>query len=86
MTGSKPKVGFSSPLPSGDRLTFAVWSSKKDPTSDVLVIKVVHRAGNNYEDIGKLSVYRTAQGNYSTFCEHQPAKETQEQDEDNASS
>jgi len=79
MSGSQPKARFSSRLPNGDYLTLAVWAGKKDPTAEVLTIQIRHSAGNSWETIGRLALYRTGDGNYSQLPERQPARMTQEQ-------
>ena len=55
MSGSQPKARFSSRLPSGDYLTLAVWTGKKDPTAEVLTIQIRHSAGNSWETTGRLT-------------------------------
>jgi len=79
MSGSQPKARFSSRLPSGDYLTLAVWAGKKDPTAEVLTIQIRQSAGNSWETIGRLALYRTGDGNYSQLPERQPVREPQEQ-------
>jgi hypothetical protein len=65
----KPKARFSTRLPSGDFLSFAVWPGKADPSAEVLTIQVRHFEGDVWETIARLAVYRGSDGNYSLLPE-----------------
>jgi len=74
MPKSQPKARFSTRLASGDFLTLAVWPGKKDPRAEVVTIQIRHSTGDSWETIGRLAVYRTADGAYSLLPERQPPK------------
>ena len=73
MSDAQPQARFSSRLPNGDYLTLAVWAGKKDPTAEVLTISIRDSAGNSWETIGRMALYRTGDGKYSQIPERQPA-------------
>ena len=75
---SQPKARFSNRLASGDFLTLAVWRGRKDPKAEVLTIQIRHSSGGSWETIGRLAVYRTADGAYSLLPERLPLKKTPE--------
>jgi hypothetical protein len=75
MTGAQLKLH----LPSGDYLNLAVFGVKKDPAAEVLAVSIQRHTGTNWEDLGRLSVFRSGEGNYSEIHNTKPPRETQEQ-------
>jgi len=41
---------------------FVVWSAKNDPNAEVIAIDVRQLEGDNWKTVGRLAVYRTADG------------------------
>ena len=76
-SGSQPKVRFSTKMPNGDFLTLAVWPGKRDPSAEVLTIQIRHPSDTGWETIGRLAVYRPADGNYSQLPDRPAAKDSQ---------
>jgi hypothetical protein len=66
---SQPKARFSTRIPNGDYLSFAVWQGKSDPTAEIINIQIRRSTGTNWETVGKLSIYRTLDGRYSQLPE-----------------
>jgi len=73
-SGVQPKARFSTRMQSGDFLSMAVWPGKSDPSAEVLTIQVRHSTGSEWETIGRLAVYRSANGAYSQLPERPPTK------------
>ena len=69
----KFKARFSTKLPSGDYLGVTIWPGKSDPTAEVVTIQVRHQTGEGWETIGRIALYRTADGRYSLLPERPPA-------------
>lgn len=46
-----------------------VWQGKSDPTAEVIVVQIRRRTGDKWETVGRLAVYRTAEGVYSKLPE-----------------
>jgi len=72
---SLPKARFSARLPNGDFLGLTIWPGKTDPTAEVLTVQVRHPSGTGWETLGRLAVYRTADGRYSQLPERAPAQD-----------
>ena len=68
---SRPKVKFFTSLPNGDYLNFAVWQGKTDPSAEVFTIQVSHKEDDSWQNIARLAIYRTADGQYSKLPERQ---------------
>ena len=68
-THSQPKTRMKTRLANGDFLTLTVWPGKSDPTAEVITVQIRHLSGENWETVGKLAAYRTADGNYSQLPE-----------------
>jgi len=66
-------------LPNGDYLTLAVWQGKSDPTAEVITVQIRRLSGDQWETVGRLAAYRTADGSYSQL----PERRQQKQDSDN---
>jgi hypothetical protein len=52
-------------------LGFAVWSTKNDPNAEVIAVDVRHPEGDNWKTLGRLAVYRTADGQYRKLPERE---------------
>ena len=72
----KFKARFSTRLPSGDFLGVTIWPGKSDPTAEVVTIQVRRQTGEGWETIGRIALYRTADGRYSLLPERAPATST----------
>jgi len=66
---AQPKARFSNRMPNGDFLSLSVWAGKSDPAAEVLTVQVRHYSKDQWETIGRLAVYRTAEGLYSQLPE-----------------
>lgn len=75
---SKPKASMRTRLPNGDYLTLAVWQGKSDPTAEVITVQIRHLSGDQWETVGRLAAYRTADGNYSQLPERRPQRQDSE--------
>lgn len=65
----QPKARFSTRLPNGDFLSFAVWPGKSDTSAEVLTVQVRRLKEELWETVGRLAVYRTSDGRYSMLPE-----------------
>jgi hypothetical protein len=63
-TGQKYKARFSTRLPSGDFLGVTVWPGKSDPNAEVVQVQIRHQAGEGWETVGRIAIYRTPDGRY----------------------
>jgi hypothetical protein len=66
---AQPKARFSFRLPSGDFLSLTVWPSKTDPSAEVITVQVRRLAGDLWETVGRMAVYRGSDGRYSKLPE-----------------
>ena len=66
---SQPKASIRTRLPNGDFLTLSVWPGKSDPTAEVITVQIRHLSGDQWETVGRLAAYRTADGSYSQLPE-----------------
>jgi len=73
MERQKFKARFSTRLPSGDFLGVTVWPGKSDPTAEVATVQVRRQTGDAWETVGRIALYRTADGKYSLLPERAPA-------------
>jgi len=64
-TGSQPKVRLKTKLPNGDLLTLTVWPGKSDSTAEIIQVQIRRLSGENWQTVGRIAAYRTADGNYS---------------------
>lgn len=46
-----------------------VWRAKSDPEAEVIAVEIRRREGDDWKTMGRLAVYRTADGNYSQLPE-----------------
>lgn len=69
---SQPKASMRTRLPDGDYLTLAVWQGKSDPTAEVITVQIRRLSGDQWETVGRLAAYRTADGSYSQLPERTP--------------
>src|SRR6266571_7283303 len=69
--GQKYKARYSTKLPNGDFLGVTVWPGKSDPNAEVVTIQVRQQTGENWETVGRIAIYRTADGRYSLLPERQ---------------
>jgi len=76
MEKQKFKARFSTRLPSGDFLGVTVWPGKSDPTAEVVTVQVRRQTGDAWETVGRIALYRTADGKYSLLPERAPVAET----------
>jgi len=72
---SQPKASMRTRLPNGDFLTLSVWPGKSDPTAEVVTVQIRHLSGDQWETIGRLAAYRTANGTYSQLPERRQQKQ-----------
>lgn len=52
-------------------LGFAVWSTKNDPNAEVIAIDVRQLEGDNWKTLGRLAVFRSADGPYRKLPERE---------------
>ena len=64
-TSSQPIDRFYERLNETDYLGLTIWQGKSDPTAEVLVVQLRRRDQDEWETVGRLAVYRTADGRYS---------------------
>jgi hypothetical protein len=68
-SASQPKARFYNRINENDFLGMTVWQGKSDPAAEVIVVQIRRRTGDNWETVGRLAVYRTADGVYSKLPE-----------------
>ena len=61
----RPKESFRIPLGDGKTLSVAIFPTKKDPKAEVISVQVQKYEDEKWENIGKIAVYRSPEGNYS---------------------
>ena len=69
----KFKARFSTKLPNGDFLGVTIWPGKSDPSAEVVTVQVRRQTGEGWETVGRIAIYRTADGRYSLLPERPPA-------------
>lgn len=52
-------------------LGFAVWSTRNDPRAEVIAVDVRQREGDSWKTVGRLAVYRDADGQYRKLPERE---------------
>ncbi|MCW3981957.1 MAG: hypothetical protein NWE81_02415 [Candidatus Bathyarchaeota archaeon] len=60
----QPKARFHTRINESDFLAIAVWRGKADPTAEVITVQIRRREGDEWKTVGRLAVYRTAEGVY----------------------
>ena len=78
---SYPKASMRTRLPDGDYLTLAVWQGKSDPTAEVITVQIRRLQGDQWETVGRLAAYRTADGGYSQLPERRPQRQDSDDSE-----
>jgi hypothetical protein len=68
-SASQPKARFHNRINENDFLGVTVWQGKSDPAAEVIVVQIRRRTGDSWETVGRLAVYRTAEGVYSKLPE-----------------
>lgn len=76
MERQKFKARFSTRLPSGDFLGVTIWPGKTDPSAEVVTVQVRRQTGDAWETVGRIAIYRTADGRYSLLPERAPVAGT----------
>jgi len=76
MERQKYKARFSTRLPSGDFLGVTVWPGKSDPAGEVVTVQVRRQTGDDWETVGRIAIYRTADGRYRLLPERVPVAGT----------
>ena len=69
-----PKASFRLRLSEEEFLSVGVFATKKDPTAEVISVRVsrVPRApGEDWEVVGKIALYRSPEGDYSQLPDRQ---------------
>jgi len=64
-TMGRPKESFRIPLGDGKTLSVAIFPTRKDPRAEVISVQVQKYEDEKWENIGKIAVYRSPEGNYS---------------------
>jgi hypothetical protein len=72
-SASQPKARFYNRINENDFLGMTVWQGKSDPAAEIIVVQIRRRTGDNWETVGRLAVYRTADGAYSKLPERSGA-------------
>ena len=73
---TQPKERFSTKLPEGDVLSFTIWPGKSDPAAEVINVQIRRQTNDGWATIGRLAVYRTADGRYSQLPERRQTPPT----------
>ncbi|MCW4015304.1 MAG: hypothetical protein NWF06_02950 [Candidatus Bathyarchaeota archaeon] len=71
MSTSQPKARFHIRINEQDYLNVTVWAGKADPKAEVIVTQIRRNIEDKWETIGRLAVYRSADGSYSQLPERQ---------------
>lgn len=69
---SQPKASMRTRMENGDFLNLTVWPGKKDPTAEVITVQIRRLVSDQWQTVGKLAAYRTADGRYSQLPERPP--------------
>jgi len=69
MSKHQPKARFTVRLPNGDFLGLTIWQGKTDPNAEVITAQIRRVTGDTWETVGRLAVYRSADGIYSQLPE-----------------
>jgi hypothetical protein len=70
-SSSQPKGRFYTRINEQDYLGVTIWPGKSDPKAEVIVVQLRRREGDNWETVGRLAVYRTADGEFSQLPERE---------------
>ena len=70
-SSSQPKGRFYTRINEQDYLGITIWPGKSDPNAEVIVVQLRRREGDNWETVGRLAVYRTADGEFSQLPERE---------------
>ena len=69
VSSSQPKARFHTRINENDYLNLTVWPGKADPKSEVIVLQLRRNTGEDWETVGRLAVYRAADGSFSQLPE-----------------
>lgn len=58
-------------------LNVGIWPGTKDPTADVIQVRISGLKNDSWEEIGRISIYRDGQG-YRELPPRQPPEQRQE--------
>ena len=64
-----PKANFRIPLEDGSNLSLSIFATRKDPEAEVIVAQISRKVEENWENLGRIAVYRSREGNYSRLPE-----------------
>ncbi len=68
----KYKARFNTRLPNVDFLGVTVWPGKSEPNAEVITVQIRHQAGDTWETISRIAIYRTSDGRFLLLPERQP--------------
>jgi len=72
---TKPKASFRLRLSEEEFLSVSVFPTRKDPTAEVISVQVRRPTADDWETVGKITVYRSPEGNYSQLPDREkPSK------------
>ena len=79
-----PKASFRRRLSEEEFLNVSIFPTKKDPTAEVISVQISHaprEAGGDWENVAKIALYRSPEGNYSELPDREkpPSRPTQTQ-------
>ena len=66
-----PKAKFRIPLPEGGNLSLTIFTTRKDPEAEVIVAQISRKVEENWENLARIAVYRSREGNYSQLPERE---------------
>ncbi len=58
----RPKASFRIRLNETDNLQITFWPTKNDPNAEVIVASIQRRQGDSWENVGRIAVYRSPEG------------------------
>lgn len=65
------KANFNMRLEGQDYLGFAVWPAKNEPGGEVIAVDVRRLEGDSWKTVGRLAIYRAADGTYRKLPERE---------------
>ena len=71
----RPKESFRMPLGDGKTLSVAIFPTKKDPKAEVISVQVQQYSDEIWENVGKIAIYRSPEGNYSRLPDREKTSE-----------
>jgi hypothetical protein len=71
----RPKESFRMPLGDGKTLSVAIFPTKKDPKAEVISVQVQQYSDEKWENVGKIAIYRSPEGNYSRLPDREKTSE-----------